>query len=182
MQPNERPRAHRPGATISDVETLATLLNLLSAARRCTRAQAGTVYLQEADGLRFLVTQNDALARSMGHAGSADLLTRRPLRWTERSIAAYVAVKRTTLNIPDAYAIPPDKPYSFNRRIDRTTGFRTTSMLVVPLHYPIDGVLQLINATSERGDVVPFSRAAEVAVLDMLALESEGPLGVKGQG
>jgi GAF domain len=163
-----------------DVRILATLLNLLSAARACTRAQAGTIYLQEADGLRFLVTQNDELARSMGHAGSAELLTRTPLLWTERSIAAYVAVKRATLNIPDAYAIPPERPYSFNNRIDRTTGFRTTSMLVLPLHYPIDGVLQLINATNRRGDIVPFSLAAEVAVLEMLAVESEAALGARG--
>src|SRR5881296_2169465 len=49
-----------------DVKTLAGLLNLLSAARGCTRAQAGTVYLQESDGLKFLVTQNDELARSVG--------------------------------------------------------------------------------------------------------------------
>jgi len=156
-----------------DVQTLAIVRNLLSAARRCTRAQAGTVYQQDADGLRFLVTQNDELARSIGHAGSAELLTRVPLPWTERSIAACVAVKRTTLNVSDAYAIPPDKPYSFNPRIDRTTGFRTTSMLVVPLQYPIDGVLQLINATDECGEIVSFSRAAEVAVLELLSPESE---------
>jgi len=156
-----------------DVKTLAGLLNLLSAARGCTRAQAGTVYLQESDGLKFLVTQNDELARSVGHSGSADLLTRSTLPWTERSIAAYVAVKRTTLNIPDAYAIPAHEPYSFNPRIDRTTGFRTTSMLVVPLQYPVDGVLQLINATNESGEIVPFSRDAEIAVHELLSDESE---------
>jgi len=77
------------------------------------------------------------------------------------------------LNISDAYAIPLDKPYSFNPRIDRTTGFRTTSMLVVPLQCPIDGVLQLINATDESGEIVSFSRDAEVAVLELLSPESE---------
>ena len=156
-----------------DVKTLATLLNLLSAARACARAQAGTVYLQEADGLKFLVTQNDELARFAGPAGSADLLAQTPLSWTEQSIAGYVAVRRTLLNIPDAYTIPADHPYSFNPRIDRTTGFRTTSMLVVPLEYPIDGVLQLINAMSEAGDIVPFSRDAEIALLELLSVESE---------
>jgi len=156
-----------------DVKTLATLLNLLSATRACTRAQAGTVYLREADGLTFLVTQNDELARFAGPAGSADLLARTPLRWTERSIAGYVAVTRTPLNIPDAYTIPADNLYSFNPRIDRATGFRTTSMLAVPLHYPIDGVLQLINAMSAAGDVVPFSRDAEITVLELLSVESQ---------
>jgi hypothetical protein len=156
-----------------NAKTLAAVLNVLSLARRCTRAEAGTAYLREAEGLRFLVTQNDKLARSVGPAGSADLLTRVLLRWTEPSIATYAALTRRALNIPDAYAIPADKPYSFNPRVDRTTGFRTVSMLVVPLQNPIDGVLQLINATNECGDVVPFSRAAELAVVELLSLESE---------
>jgi hypothetical protein len=154
-----------------NVKTLAAVLNVLSLARRCTRAEAGTAYLREADGLRFLVAQNDRLARSVGRAGSADLLTRVPLRWTERSIATYAALTRTALNISDAYAIPPDKPYAFNPRVDRATGFHTVSMLVVPLQNPVDGVLQLINAKNEAGDVVPFSRAAELAVGELLALE-----------
>jgi hypothetical protein len=46
-------------------------------------------------------------------------------------------------------------------------------MLVVPLLYPIDGVLQLINATNETGAVVPFSHAAEAAVFELLAHESQ---------
>jgi GAF domain len=156
-----------------DIKALAALLNLLSAARACTRAQAGTVYLQEADGLRFLVTQNDELARFIGPAGSADLLAQTALPWSERSIAGYVAATRKPLSIPNAYEISANKPYSFNPRIDRTTGFRTTSMLVVPLQSPIDGVLQLINAMSEAGDIVSFSRDAEIAVLELLSVESQ---------
>ncbi len=156
-----------------DVLTLATVTNLLSVARRCTRAQAGTVYRREAEGLVFLVTQNDSLAQSVGHAASADLLTRVPLRWTEPSVAMYVALTGMTLDIPDAYAIPADKPYSFDPRIDARSGFRTVSMLVVPLRSPIDGVLQLINAMNDHGDIVPFSCDAELAVRELVSLESE---------
>src|SRR6267143_660713 len=154
-----------------DVKSLSTVLNLLSTVRRLARAQAGTIYRREAEGLRFLVTQNDELARSVGHAVSADLLTQVPLRWAERSIATYVGLTGITLNISDAYAIPPDKPYYFNPHIDRTTGFHTTSMLVVALQYPMNGVLQLINATNEYGDIVTFSRAAELAVLELVSRE-----------
>jgi len=157
-----------------DVEILGSVVNLLSVARRCTGAQAGTVYRRHADGLSFLVTQNDELARGVGHAGSADLVSRAPLLlWTEPSIAAYVALTRTTLNISDAYAIPSSRPYRFNPTVDRTTGFHTVSMLVMPLQHPVDGVLQLINATDDDGETIAFSRAAEVAVLDVLLLESE---------
>ena len=156
-----------------DVQTLATVANLLSVARRCTRAQAGSVYRREAEGLVFLVTQNDTLAHSVGHAASADLLTRIPLRSTEPSVAMYVALTGMTLDIPDAYAIPADKPYAFDPRIDARSGFRTVSMLVVPLRSPIDGVLQLINATNDHGDIVPFSCDAEPAIQELVSVESE---------
>jgi hypothetical protein len=150
-----------------NVRTLAVVANVLSMARRLTRAQAGTIYSCEADGLRFLLTQNDTLAESLGHAGSADLLDRPPLAWTERSVATYVGRAQTTLNIPDAYDIPASAPYAFNPRVDRLTGFRTVSMLVVPLHAPIDGILQLINATNNAGQIVPFSREAQSMVEDL---------------
>lgn len=152
-----------------DVRTLATVANLLSVARRRSRAQAGTIYRRETDGLRFLVAQNDTLARPSGHAAGVELLTRSALRWTERSVASYVALTQTTLNIPDAYDIPPSKPYAFNRRFDVMTGFRTVSMLVVPLQSPLIGALQLLNATDERGDVIPFSEDVERAVEDLAA-------------
>jgi GAF domain-containing protein len=152
-----------------DVRTLAAVANLLSVARRRARAQAGTVYRRDADGLRFLVTQNDELARPAGHAAGVGLLTRSELRWTEPSIASYVALTQTTLNIPDAYDIPPSRPYAFNRRFDMMTGFRTVSMLVVPLHSPLLGVLQLLNATNGRGEVVPFSDEVEHAVESLAA-------------
>lgn len=152
-----------------DVRSLAAVVNLLSVARRRTRAQAGSVYRRAPDGLRFVVAQNDQLARTIGHAAAADLLTRSPLRWTERSVATYVALTRAPLNIPDAYNIPADKPYAFNARIDGTTGFHTMSMLVVPLRAPIDGVLQLLNATNEHDDVIPFSNDGERLVQDLIA-------------
>jgi hypothetical protein len=85
----------------------------------------------------------------------------------------YVALTGMTLDIPDAYAIPADKPYSFDPRIDARSGFRTVSMLVVPLRSPIDGVLQLINAMNDHGDIVPFSCDAELAVRELVSLESE---------
>lgn len=152
-----------------DVRTLAAVANLLSVARRRSRAQAGTVYRREADGLRFLVAQNDELARPAGHAAGVELLSRSALRWTEPSIASYVALTQTTLNIADAYDIPASSPYAFNRRFDGMTGFRTVSMLVVPLHSPLLGALQLLNATNGRGEVVPFSAELERAVEELAA-------------
>ena len=148
---------------------------MLSVARRLTRAQAGTVYCCEPDGLRFLVSQNDALARDLGYAAASDALTRRCLPWTEHSIATYVARTLRPLNIPDVYRIPVTAPYAFNPHIDHTIDFRTVSMLVTPLRTPIRGVLQLINATDRDKRIIAFSVEDELLV-DELASDPTVPV------
>jgi hypothetical protein len=148
----------------------ATLGKLLREARDLTRARAGTIYLREGNELRFFIAQNDDLASRFGDARGTALLTRSPLESSERSIASYVALTRATVNIPDAYRIPPFKPYSFNRRFDLQTGFRTRSMLVMPLRFlpgSAYGVVQLINATDEHGGVIPFDSRYEAMVEDL---------------
>jgi GAF domain-containing protein len=142
----------------------ATLARLLTEARAITRARAGSVYLREENRLTFVVAQNDDLELRLGDERALELLTRSPLATSRRSVASYVALTRSTVNIADAYAIPGDKPYSFNPELDLQTGFRTVSMLVLPIRAPtraILGVLQLINATNPDGKVVPFDPAFE---------------------
>ncbi|HEY3067870.1 MAG TPA: GAF domain-containing protein [Methylomirabilota bacterium] len=143
---------------------------LLREARDLTRARAGTIYLRHGNELRFAIAQNDDLATRFGEARGAQLITRSPLESSERSIASYVALTRATVNIEDAYRIPAFKPYSFNRRFDIQTGFRTKSMLVMPLRFLPEaayGVVQLINATNDRGEVIPFDPRFEAMVEDL---------------
>jgi GAF domain-containing protein len=58
-------------------------------------------------------------------------------------IAGYVAATGDTINIPDAYLDP-----RFNPDFDRQTGYRTRSILCMPIHTntgKIIGVVQLLN-------------------------------------
>lgn len=83
---------------------------------------------------------------------------------TTGSLAGYVATTGETLAIEDAYAIAPDAPYHFNRAFDDKTGYRTKSLLVLPMKNnkgEITGVLQLINR--KRDPVVSLADAATVA-------------------
>jgi HD-GYP domain-containing protein (c-di-GMP phosphodiesterase class II) len=88
------------------------------------------------------------------------------------SLAGYCAVTGEPLVIDDAYFLPPDVEYSINRSFDERYGYRSKSMLVIPMKdhkNEIIGVLQLINrkrnfeaslatpADVER-QVVPYSR------------------------
>jgi phosphoserine phosphatase len=64
----------------------------------------------------------------------------------DRGIAGEAAQHLSVINVPDAYADP-----RFNREIDKTTGFRTRSILTLPmigLDGQLTGVLQVLNKAS----------------------------------
>jgi GAF domain-containing protein len=147
------------GIGLTSERHLASLpARVLTEARRFTHAEAGTLYLREGDRLRFAAVQNDALARTLGEQETRKLFPA-DVPMSERSLAGYVALSRDILRVSDAYDIPADRPYAFNRAIDAQTGYRTQSLLVVPLMdatgYVI-GVFQLINALDAQQQIIPF--------------------------
>jgi len=141
---------------------------LLTEARRLTRAEAGTVYLREPAGLRFVAAHNEALERRHGWAEARRRLTDGSLPLDERSIASYVLLTHRPVNMPDAYDVRVDEqPYVFNPAWDLMNDYRTRAMLSLPIRDgrgDVVGVLQLINARDEAGALAPFSAAAEDAV------------------
>ena len=142
-------------------DPLRVLALLLSEARRLTHTEAGTVYLRKGDQLHLAVVQNDVLARRFGEDEVQRRLKMEPLGLKESSIAGYVALTRGSINIPDVYEIPLERPYAFDRRMDAKNGYRTRSMLAMPLRDgwgTVFGVLQLINASNDAGEVVPFDK------------------------
>jgi len=153
--------------TLTSERDLATLLErILIEARRFTRAEAGTLFLREAEQLQFAVVQNDLLARELGEEEMRRRLQEQPLHLRELSLAGHVALTGDILNLHDTYMIPPDRPYAFDSRVDTRLNYRTQSILVVPLQDPtgnILGVLELINA-QDRGQTVPFDSEYESLV------------------
>src|SRR5262245_58090323 len=147
------------GISLTSERDLAALpVRILTAARRFTHAEAGTVYLRDGDRLRFAAVQNDVLARRLGER-EMQRLFQSDLQLNRPSLAGHVALSRDILYLADAYDIPTDRPYAFNPAIDALTGYRTRSVLVVPLMEPtgnVIGVLQLINALDSRNKIVPF--------------------------
>jgi GAF domain-containing protein len=151
---------------------------ILTEARRFTHAEAGTLYLRDGDRLRFVVVQNDVLARRLGEREMRRLF-QSDLPLSDQSLAGYVALSRDILRISDAYEIPTDRPYAFNRAFDANTGYRTRSVLVVPLKEPtgnVIGVFQLINARDARNQIVPFDPGYEELIR---ALASQATVAVR---
>jgi len=90
--------------------------------------------------MRFKLAQNDTVTIPFRE---------RVMEISDQSISGYVVKTGEIVNLEDAYHLPDLVPYSFNRKIDESSGYRTKSMLTVPMRNQmgdIVGVVQLINA------------------------------------
>jgi HD-GYP domain-containing protein (c-di-GMP phosphodiesterase class II) len=156
------------GLEISQIKDIDLLLEkILSEARAFTNCDAGSIYIKEGDELRFSYAQNDTMHRQLPHGRKLPYSTFR-IPISNTSIAGYVAENGTILNIPDVYETPESYPFSFNRSYDELTGYRTGSMLTIPLknfRNAVIGVLQLINAMDADGTIIPFAQDNEEIIL-----------------
>lgn len=152
-------------AQIKDIDLL--LEKILNEARAFTNCDAGSIYVREGDALKFSYAQNDTMQRKLPPGRRLPYSTF-SIPISKDSIAGYVASKGAILNIPDAYQLDTRFPFSFNRSYDELTGYRTRSMLTIPLKNfrgEIIGVLQLINAMDEHGDATVFARDDEELII-----------------
>ena len=141
-------RLHEVGRALVSEQNLDRLLDLiLTKARELVKAEAGSIYLltgeAESRELLFAHTQN-AKVRLPFH--------RIVMPVSRQTLAGFVALTRESLNIEDVYRIPEDAPYRFNDSFDRQAGYRTTSVLVVPMQDTegeVLGILQLLNRLDE---------------------------------
>ena len=164
----------RIGAALSTERDLSRLLGMiLEQARRLSSADAGSLYLVErrpdgtrSDSLVFKSTQNFTLPDIPFREFTVPI--------NRSSVAGYVADTGQPLVLPDVYDLPPDAAYTFNRSFDAQFGYRSKSMLVIPMRSHRDeivGVVQLINrkrdfdarltdAEVTEREVVPFDQRA----------------------
>ena len=136
----------RIGVALGTERDLKTLLELiLTQSRRITQSDAGSLYLVERNEegnkrLRFRLAQTYSKPEAP--------LVEFTIPVDRTSLAGYCAVTGDSLVIDDAYFLPPDVEYTINRSFDERYGYRTKSMLVIPMKDHKDeiiGVLQLIN-------------------------------------
>ncbi|HET9002558.1 MAG TPA: GAF domain-containing protein, partial [Gemmatimonadaceae bacterium] len=122
----------RVGVALSTERDLVTLLDMiLSQARRLTSSDAGSVYLveraenHEPTTLTFKLSQNHSLPNLPFSEFTV------PVDHT--SLAGYAAATGEPLVIPDVYLLPDDSSFKQNRSFDDKFGYRTKSMLVIPM-------------------------------------------------
>lgn len=143
------------GISLSTEKNLDRLLEkIVSKARETTVADSGSLYLvektaaeQESEqrgkelqgSLRFKLAQNDS--RSVPFSEFS-------LPINKQSVVGFVAMSGTSLKMDDVYELTGKEGFKHNRDFDIKVGYRTKSMLVVPMKNQKDeviGVLQLIN-------------------------------------
>jgi HD-GYP domain-containing protein (c-di-GMP phosphodiesterase class II) len=152
------------GRALSGVYDLNTLLEMIvDQARSFTNADAGTLYIVEDNTLRFQIVQNDSLKIRMG-GKTGETIPFPPVELKESNVSAFVALKGQSVNIPDVY---DTDLFDFTgpKKFDQSTGYRSKSMLVVPMmnhDSDVIGVLQLLNATNPiNNEVIVFSQDYE---------------------
>ena len=167
------------GIALSEEKELNRILDLiLEKALECTEADAASIYLTESikidsigsmlkrfhPVLRFHRSTNrtDHPERVQAHKNHAAKVTKSSkVLDIDMSIAGYVSRTGEAVRIDDCYQIAADAPYRFNKEYDESSGYRTTSMLTVPMQTSsgkVRGVLQLINKLdAATGKVTTFS-------------------------
>ncbi len=154
---------------------------ILLGAKELTNANAGTIYQMADDGqsLRFRIIRNDRLKLAMGGSSGLPItfpsvpLTSSDGTPNHTSVVAHAVLNRSTVNIADAYRAE-GFDFTGTRAFDQRTGYRSVSFLTVPMENhegEIIGVLQLINARDDAGQVVPFS-AADQKLAESLASQA----------
>ncbi|MDO4540472.1 MAG: HD domain-containing phosphohydrolase [Syntrophomonadaceae bacterium] len=137
---------------------------ILREAMEITSCDGGTLYVCNEDDLAFKIM----ITKSMGFfkGGQGDPVDLPPVKKEHTNVCAFAALNDRLVNIADVYN-SEEFDFSGPRRYDAMTGYKTTSMLVVPMeddHGDVIGVLQLINAQDENGNIIAFDPALEPVI------------------
>jgi class 3 adenylate cyclase/HAMP domain-containing protein len=151
----------RVGTALSAEKNLDKLLEMfVTEARRISNADGGTLYIVDNNHLFFEIVQNASMGMFMGGTSNVDI-TMPPLPLDENLVSAYAAIHKEVVYTGN---IKSNNQFDFSgpREYERCTGYKTSSMLAVPLLDRANnavGVLQLINPIDpQTGMVSEFSK------------------------
>lgn len=170
------------GLALARNQDQASLLEqILRSAQQISNADGGTIYqLTAQQHLRFATVLNQSLAMHLGGTSCqpvtfADIPLYLDGEPNRQAVVAQVALNKQPLVIDDVYQSPLVNQQQA-REFDRLMGYRTQSMLTVPLldhQGDVTGVLQLINCLDDSSQPQPFTATTQrlvVALSSMAAM------------
>jgi HD-GYP domain-containing protein (c-di-GMP phosphodiesterase class II) len=164
---------NRIGVALMSEKNLDNLLNMiLEKAMELTHSDAGCLYLVETkEGeedvpekywankrIRFKLTRNGSVRFDFSE------MTMPP---SKSSISGFAMLEGKPLNIPDVYAIPESAEFRHNHGFDKSSGYHTRSMLVLPMtdnRNQVVGAIQLINKCRNKTGPITSVAAADEQV------------------
>lgn len=134
---------------------------ILWGAMKISKCDAGTLYLKNGDQLDFKIMKT--LSQNVSKGQNGEFIALPPVKMLEENVCAYSAIHREVVNIKDVYC---SERFDFKgpKKYDAITGYRTKSMLVFPMEATdgeIVGVIQLMNAMDEAGEITVFTAEDE---------------------
>ncbi|MDD4912523.1 MAG: GAF domain-containing protein [Sideroxydans sp.] len=170
------------GSALSSERDIGRLLeNILNAAQKITNADAGTLYLLDAEKqvLTFEILRNDSLDIRMGGVSGTPIpFYPIPLmvdgKANHAMVVCHAALDGETINIPDAY-IAEGFDFTGTKKFDAKTGYHSRSFLAVPMRNherEVIGVLQLINAKDRVNSAVMQFTQDDQQLVESLASQA----------
>jgi|GEM_PF-52155 len=162
----------RMGIELNQIQDFNSLMDrILTEARHLLHSEAGTIFLKEGDHLKFAFFHNDVIAQRT-QTGDAPYIRDFKLPITDKSLAGWVCLTGQPLHLPDCYRISDAVTYRFDSSFDQLLGYRTRSMLAMPLKNHSDrilGVIELINPITTDGRPVTGYSDEEIRLLEHFA-------------
>ncbi len=181
-------RLYRIGLALSAERDRDRLMErILLEAKELCHADGGTIYLRtEEETLSFAIVRNDSLSIASGGSNGQTIdLPEIPLQDEDgsanyKNVASYCVHLSESVNIEDAYC-EAGFDFSGTKGFDAQNKYRSQSFLTMPMKNQEDqviGVLQLINARDESGQVIAFAEelqgvAEALAAQAAVALENQ---------
>lgn len=177
LDPEQYQRLIRVAQRITAQRDVArTCETILEEAQALTHADGGTLYLAEGrdhdSRLEFAIVRNHSLGLHLGGSTGGQLdYPPLPLfyqgKLNHSHIAAHAALTGEVVNIADAYDAE-DFDFSGTRDFDQRFGYRSASILAVPLQTDMGelvAVMQLLNAREpDTGETIAFDERHEQVV------------------
>ncbi|MGN0959534.1 MAG: TIM barrel protein, partial [Coriobacteriales bacterium] len=131
---------------------------ILTKSMGIANCDGGTLYVLKDSALHFKIMKT----RSMGvdRGGNGEDLDMPPVPMQASNVSAWAALNARAVSIDNVYDEHDEFDFSGPKRFDEQTGYRTRSVLAVPLmdsSGQVLGVMQLINAQDERGQLCSFA-------------------------
>lgn len=146
------------------------LEKMLQHAMDVSECDAGTLYIYEQDVLKFKLMKT--LSQGIERGGDGEWIDLPPVPLKEENICSYAALHKEIINIPDVYTFETFD-FSGPKKYDAMTGYRTGSMLVVPMidgEGGLVGVMQLMNKRYVAGGFEPFNEEDEFALKSLASM------------